>query len=134
MTTVTATIRRSLRLIRVLDAIDTPRAEDYQVGEDALNAMLARWEANGLALGWSAVSDPESTLPAPEEAHDAIAYNLALRLAPEFGLLPSPDIVETARDTLADLRRDRLVSAPLRQPSDLPRSHGYWNITTDEPV
>jgi len=55
--------------------------------------MCNRWEANGLALGWVNVTAPDGTMPSPTEAEEAIAYNLALRLAPEYGVQPRQDVV-----------------------------------------
>lgn len=133
MTTVVGLISRSLRLLGVLDAGQAAEGDDYVTARDVLNAMLARWEANGLALGWSdaLVADADVTLPA--EAVEAVAYNLACKLAPEYGVPVREDVVTDARDGLAALRRDRLVEMPLTSCSDLP-SAGHWNIYTDEPV
>jgi hypothetical protein len=134
MSTVLQIISRSLRLIAVIDARTTPAAEESADALVALNAMVTRWEANGLALGWANADSTNDTLAAPLEAEDAIAFNLALKLAPEYGVTPSPRVEMDARESLAALRRDRLVAAPLTIASDLPSSHGYWNITTDEPA
>lgn len=132
MTTVTQIVSRSLRLLGVLDPAEAAEAEDMTTGMQVLNGMLARWEANGLALGWASVSSPSATIPLPAEAEEAVAYNLALKLAPEYKVEPSAWIVGDAREGLAALRRDCLVSRPLTIASDLPRSLGHWNITTDE--
>ncbi len=134
MATVLQLVSRSLRLLGVLDANMVPAAEDMATAITALNAMMARWEANGLAVGWAAVDSAVDTLPVPAEAEEAVAYNLACKLASEYGVQPRQDVVTEARDGLAALRRDRIVSAPITVCSDLPRSHGNWNIYTDEPV
>lgn len=134
MTTATQTISRSLRLLGVLDPVTPASAEDIATALPVLNALVTRWEANGLALGWANVSSASATLPIPPEADEAVAYNLACRLAPEYGVSVVPEVMTYARDELACLRRDRLVSAPLTVRSDLPSSHSWWNITTDEPA
>lgn len=136
MTLVSVIINRSLRLLGVLDVAESPSAVDEQTAISVLNALVTRWEANGLALGWANVSAPDDTLPAPDEAHEALAYNLALKLAPEYGKTSNLQIIgQQASDSLAELRRDRLTEMPLVQTSDLPRGrYGLWNITTDEPV
>jgi hypothetical protein len=135
MALVSTVVNRALRLLKAIDAASATPALDHQTAVVALNAMVARWEANGLAMGWAPVSAPDGTLPAPEEAEEALAYNLAVALGPEY---PEPsswgEIKERARISLAELRRDRLTEMPLRQCSDLPPSRGAWNITTDEPA
>lgn len=107
-------VARSLRLIQVIDARQPVKAADMATAIAALNGMLRRWEANTLALGWSQVENPSDELPLPDEATDAVAYNLALRLAPEYGVQPLPDVRLTAKDTLADLLRDQAVATPIQ--------------------
>jgi hypothetical protein len=132
---VSAAINRALRLLGVLDVAESPAAEDSQTAIQALNSMVQRWEANGLAVGWANVSAPDDTLPVPDEAQEAVIYNLAVRIAPEYGMPSQMQyIASEAARMLSELRRDRLVEMPLVQCSDLPKGlFGQWNITTDEP-
>jgi hypothetical protein len=121
-------LRDALGYLRVQDA-DAPVQEvDARDGLRALNMMVRRWEANGLALGWSDVAAPEDALPLPAEAEEAVGYNLAVRLASRYGVDVSPDIAVMARDGLSALRRDRMVAAPLSP--DAGECGGY-NIRTD---
>lgn len=113
MTTVQDIVSRALRLLRVLDVNAAPKAVDMQTGIVALNAMLRRWEANGLALGWSDVDNAADVLPLPAEAEEAVAYNLAARLRPEYGASLDPDTLAIAAEGMALLRRDRIVAAPI---------------------
>lgn len=131
MVTVQDIVSRALRLLRVLDANAAPKAQDMADGMAALNAMMQRWEADGVALGWSAVDNPADTIPAPVEAEEAISYNLAVRLRPEYGATLDPDVVGIANAGLLALRRDVLTAAPLRLAARTPRA-GYYNIYTDE--
>ncbi|NJB80295.1 packaged DNA stabilization gp4 family protein [Xanthomonas arboricola] len=131
MTTVAQIVARSLRLLRVVDSNEAPEAEDFETARIALNGMMQRWEANGLALGWQSVQTPAEVLPAPPEAEQAIAYNLALMLRPEYGASLEADVIQTANDGLAELRRDMLVANPLVLRQRLPRC-GRYNIYTDE--
>lgn len=128
MTTVAKIIARALRLNRVLDATEAPEAEDAQIAMEALNAMARRWEANGMALGWNDVASLTETLPAPQEAEEAIAYNLAIAISAEFGAELRPDIIAKAQEGIDALRRDRLVANPLK----LSRPARRYNMRTDE--
>lgn len=134
MALVSQIVNRALRLLEVIDANQATPARDSQTAMEALNGMVTRWEANGLALGWSNVSAVDATLPLPEEALEAVTFNLAVRLAPEYPLPAAlPGIVDLAKHLLSELRRDRLTEMPLRQNSDLPASErgGRYNIYTD---
>lgn len=121
------TIARALRLLRVVDARQALSASDLSTGIVALNAMMQRWEADTLALGWSPVSSPDDALPVPQEAEEAVAYNLAVRLRPEYGATLEPDVVQMARDGLDALLRDQIRSTPLERA----RLGIHYNIRTD---
>ncbi len=130
MTTAANIVARALRLLRVVDANEAPEAEDFETARMALNAMVRRWEANGMALGWQDVQNPADPLPAPAEAEQAIAFNLALVLRAEYGVSLEPDVVQMATDGLAELRRDVLSANPLVLRQRLPGC-GRYNIRTD---
>ena len=114
-------INRALRLIKVLDAAEAAEGEDAATAIESLNAMATRWEASGLSLGWTNVSNPDDDLPAPDEAELALAFNLAILISAEYEATPSELVFNGADGFLRALRRDRLVNAPLMQrQSDLP--------------
>lgn len=113
MATVMEVVSRTLRILRVLPANSAPRPADMSDAIKALNAMMRRWEANGLGLGWSDVSNPSDDMPIPPEAEEAVAYNLALRLRGEYGVVLDRDTIALAQEGLSALRRDRKVANPL---------------------
>lgn len=132
MATVSKIVSRSLRLLKVLDANEVAEAEQAEQAIDALNAMCTRWEANGLSIGWANVSGPDDTMPSPDEAEEAIVFNLAVRIAGEYSPPSSfASVSEGARLFLAELRRDRLASAPLTLKTDLPARCGGYDMYTD---
>ena len=93
--------------------------------------MLTRWEANGLALGWANVDAVDDTMPSPAEAEEAIVYNLACKLAPEYAIPAAmPAIADMARTALMELRRDRITEMPLTLDCSLPRMQ-YFDIYND---
>jgi len=130
MTTAATIVSRALRLLRVVDSNEAPEAEDFETARQALNGMLRRWEANGLALGWQDVDNPADELSIPAEAEQAVAFNLAMMLRAEYGVSLDADVIEFAQEGLAELRRDVLVANPLVLRQRLPRC-GRYNIYTD---
>lgn len=120
MTTVAKLVTRALRMIQVVDPMQSVKPQDMAGGIETLNAMLARWEANGLALGWSAVDSPSQEAPIPAEADTAVASNLAIELSPEYGTEPSPWLVTMAADGKNALLRDQMVATPIRPILDVP--------------
>lgn len=132
MTTVSATVARALRLLRVIDAEDgVPESYQYIICQEALNAMMARWEAYGISLGWAPVSSPDDVLPVPIEAEAAIAYNLAVAVQPEFGAALEPSVLRMAERGYSDVTRDILASSHDRLSYDLPcaESDGYYSAS-----
>lgn len=106
-------VRDALGHLRVIDANAPVKPIDMRDAIRALNLMVRRWEADGLALGWSDVSEPTDVLPLPPEAEEAVGYNLALRLRARYGVQIDPDIVALADAGLSALQRDRIVEMPL---------------------
>lgn len=107
-------IARSLRLIQVVDARQPVTAADMATGILALNGMMRRIEADGTALGWHPVANPSDELPLPPEAEQAIAFNLAVLLAPEYGVDVSPVVASAAVQGMNDLLRDQAVATPIQ--------------------
>ena len=130
MSTVEKTVARTLRILRVIDARQPVKPGDMSTAIDALNGMMTRWEANTLSLGWSNVTNPSDEMPVPEVALDAIAYNLAMRLRPEYGTTLDPDTIEMARRGLADLQRDQKRATPLERG----RGGGVYDTYTDSHI
>ena len=125
MTTVAKLVARSLRLIQVIDPSQDVRDRDMGTAIEALNAMLQRWEADLLSLGWSPVSSPEDTLPLPVEAEQAVAYCLAVVLAPEYGVTPLPAVTQLANSGMNDLLRDQMVATPIMPILDCPMPQNW---------
>ena len=125
---------RALRLLSVIDPTETVDAQQSENAIFAMNAMCRRWEANGMAMGWNDVANPSDDIPSPPESEECLAYNLAVRLAPEYGIQPSAAIVALAAGSLKTMQRDRMQEMPLRQTLDVPDSFsgGRYNTITDQ--
>lgn len=111
MTKVADILRDAFGHLRVLDANEAVEAEDAASGIRALNLMMARWKANGLAPTWTDVASPADTLSMPAESIGAIGYSLAIRLQAQYGAVLDESLLKAAQQGIADLWRDRLTSA-----------------------
>lgn len=127
MSTVARVVRSALMQLGVLDAEEAPKAVHMVDAMEAMNQMMARWEANGLSLGWSAVTTPTQDMPVPFEAEEAVIYNLAVRLRPAYNATLHPDVMQLAEMSLSALRRDVKVASPLR----FERGGGVYDVYTD---
>lgn len=114
MATANQIISRSLRLLGVLDAGEALDANDAQDALETLNAMLAEWHEAGIGLPDYSLSSITDELATDAADRDAIAYELALRLAPEYAVQISPEIASAGRLSMLRLRsRYMAVSHPV---------------------
>lgn len=113
MTTVADFVKDALVLLKVTPAAQPVKAHDMATGLRTLNRLMARNEANAIALGWAPVTSPGDDLPLPAEAEEPILYALAVRLAPFWGVAVSLDIARGAWNGESDLARDQAVATPV---------------------
>ena len=113
MATVEDVLRDALGHLGVIDAGEAIEADDARDGIYALNNMMRRWEASGIALGWSDVTAVSEEVPLPPEALETVGANLAVRLRSKYQVAIAPDVMQMATDGLALLRRDVRIASPV---------------------
>lgn len=125
MSKVGEVIRDALLLLRVVDADEAPEADDSKDAIRALNLMMASFEAEGVSVGWSNVASPDDDMPCPPENEEGIAYLLATRLRPRYGVALDADVVQGAQAGMAAMRA-QVASADYTRVSypDLPAGQG----------
>lgn len=129
MATVAKVVGRALRLIQVIDARQPVKASDMETAIEALNAMIRRWEADGISLGWMPNDNPSEEVLVPDEAVQAVAANLAIVLAPEYGVSVSAVVAQMAAAGMNDLMRDQAIATPIRPILSVPESSNYRSNT-----
>lgn len=101
-------IQRALRLIGVAQSGE---ALESDVAADALsvfNDLLAEWYGNIAITDYNATG-LTTTLTIDDGDKEALAYQLAIRLAPEYGQQISPDILAIAQQSMQRLRNRYFV-------------------------
>lgn len=122
-------IRRALRIAGVIASGETPQASDVQDALDTLNALLAEWHVAGIGVPDYSVETEASTMTADLADRDAIAYQLAFRMAPEYGFEPSPAQMVASDEAFARLRL-RYFQPGTSNFSELPTPQPAFNIVT----
>jgi hypothetical protein len=81
----------------------------------------------------SSFADLTTQYDFPPGYEEALKYNLALRLAPEWERPPNPVVVELARESKALVKRANIVPQELRYSADVPGMgrRGRYNIWAD---
>lgn len=87
MATPTQIVTRALRRLNVIPLGGTPSGEDVAEGTEALTAMINSWEAEGLS---------GDVLPLDARFEQGVVAMLAVRLAEEYGKVPSPLLMRDA--------------------------------------
>ena len=131
MATATKIIRRALRLIGAIDSSEALPAADAQDSLETLNAMLAEWHEAQIGLPDYSLSDIIDTLATDAADREAIACQLALRLAPEYGIAVSPAVSALAESAMGRLRL-RYFQPGTSDFSELPSPAVLFNIVTGD--
>ena len=122
-------VRRALRLIQVIDPLQSVKDADMATGIESLNAMMQGIESDGVAVGWSPVANPSDDLPLPDEEFQGMAANLAIVMAPEYGVSPMPEVQAMALRGMEGLLRRVAVANPIQPILAIPRPTGFTGAT-----
>lgn len=130
--TVNDILTQSLREIRVIRAMQTMSPDQLQDGIKYLNQMMADWQEDGIEVGWYPVTAGGDVLRIDAKDEAAVMYNLAVKIAGQYGAPLQPSTTAEAGRTFRRLEKStvRLVEADL---SHIPSGgHRRYNIATDE--
>lgn len=82
-------------------------AKEIEDGAAILDAMMLAWDSEGLHLSWpgsnSTPVDPDADTNTPANANRAIRTNLAIELAPSYGVTVSNATIRNAAQSKAAL-------------------------------
>jgi len=107
MTTALDLVTQAMKSIGVLEQGETPSGAEGVDGLAALNQMLSSWIHDGIDLEYENVALSD-TMTYADDHMGPFRYNLAVRLAPEFGVMPSPLVMGMANDGYLQLQREYL--------------------------
>ena len=94
MATATEISTRALRRIGAIDALQSPSSADIQTATEALNAMIASWEADGLS---------GDVLPLDSRFEQGVVAMLAVRICEEYGKSPGAVLLRDAKQGQAQI-------------------------------
>lgn len=91
-------IYRALRIAGVIASGETPQASDVSDALDTLNALLAEWHEAQVGIPDYSLGSEFVTMTTDVADRDAMAYQLAFRMAPEYGFEPTPSQMQAASE------------------------------------
>ncbi|TQV80320.1 hypothetical protein [Denitrobaculum tricleocarpae] len=132
MTTARDTVQGALELLRVLDIEDGDmQAYQAEKGLKQFNDMMHGFVGAGADVGWADLALTDE-LPLPREHHEHVRYVLAVRLAPGYSALLTPEVAKQAQDSLkilqAAYRRVGTLRPDRALQNRLSRYSSGWNI------
>lgn len=97
---------------------------DFSMGTRFLNDFAAELFDLGVDFGYRPVAVSADPITSPSSVNLALKENLAIRLAPAFGMPVSLELKENARASLTRLKANFLRRPKARLPSTLPMGSG----------
>ena len=105
MTTARDLITQSLVSLAVLSGNEVPTAEEADSALVVMNQFFNSWRFEGIDLEWIDITLNDD-VPYPKDHIQPFRYNLAMALAPEYGVMPSPLVVAMAKQGYDQMQRE----------------------------
>ena len=119
-------IRRAMRLTGSLDANGTPSAEDMTDAIETLEVLFAEWRAADIMVPDAKVNGPDDELSIEPADREAVAYQLAIRLTPEYQSSMSAEAQLAMRESWTRLMH-RYFQPGRIDMRELPMDAGLWS-------
>lgn len=124
-------ISRALRLCRIVDAGEALNADEAQDALATLNAMLAEWYEAGIGLPQYTFDTLQTDLATDAGDSEAMAYQLAMRIAPEYDADLPALVIGMAESAMGRMRL-RYFQPGNTDLTELPSESVNFNITTGD--
>jgi len=129
MATAIEVAQRGLKRLLV-QADEAPlAASEYEDFYTGMNDFMSELEASGIVLGYTPVSAAADEVTVPDGAISAIATNVAVEVAPEYGATVSPSLARSASRGMNVLRKIARPRGRMQYPPNLPRGAGNFGET-----
>jgi len=122
METAESVINDALQELLVQASEQALQAVDFQTGRRYLNRMMTTTPFN--LLGFTTVTNPSDAITVPDGAIEGVVFNLAKRLLTTYDVALTPELLQSARDGLAEIRKIAVVVKPTSFPCTLPIGSG----------
>jgi hypothetical protein len=127
MATAAQVIKAALQKILV-QASEAPfEADDYQDAIFAMNLWMTDLQAQGIALGYTEVSNLSDEVTIPTGALRGLINNLAIEVSPDYGGVVSQELRMQAASGLDTMRQIGQLIPETAYPSTLPIGSGNYD-------
>jgi len=119
-------ITQSLEELGVLHVGETPSGDDVNDCFKRLNQMLQSWELSGIDLEFQTETSIDDDVPYPESHIGPFACNLAVRLAPAYGVSVSAELAAFAEIGYRQVQNHHLKMRNLKADVGLTHRMPNW--------
>jgi len=106
---------------------------DFATALRYLNRMMATFDAEGIALGYTQVTKASDPITIPMGAIEGLIFNLALRLTTSYDIPVAGTLAMNARESKAAMRNLSVFIQPTAFPCTLPIGSGNEYDNTFNP-
>lgn len=139
MATVAQVAKAALQRILVQASESALQPDEYQDFIFAMNNYMLALDAQGIHLGYTAVSDLADQVTVPVGALRGLIANMAIEVSPDYGGVVTDALVLQAREGMQAMRMLGQTIGATRMPSTLPIGSGNsdagygwtWNFYPD---
>tara|TARA_B100001250_G_C19814680_1_gene797679 strand:- start:5390 stop:5872 length:483 start_codon:yes stop_codon:yes gene_type:complete len=124
MATVAQVAKSSLQRILVQSSEAPLQPDEYEDYIFALNNYMNELNAQGVALGFTEVSDLGDDVTIPSGALRGVIANMAIEVAPDYGGQISEGLVKAAKEGMKTMRLIGQTMGSSKMPSTLPIGSG----------
>jgi len=117
-------IKSALQEILVQSSEQPVEGDEFQDAVLYLNRMMNEFDANGIALGFTEVSDPSDAITVPAGAINGMIFNLAIRMAQMYDEPVSSTLAIAASEGLKAMRHIGVTIEPSVYGGTLPIGSG----------
>jgi hypothetical protein len=125
-------IKRALQKILVQAPESPLEADEYRDCITEINLMMAELEAKNIDLGYTPIDSIGDDITVVDGVLSGIISNLAIRMAPDFGGVVSPELYKEARDGMTTMRLIGAAEFVTPFPATLPIGSGNEKWSYDE--
>lgn len=124
MATAAQVIKASLQRILVQGSEAELQPDEFQDAIFALNNLMLAYDAEGITLGYTEISDLGDQVTVPAGALRGLIANLAIEIAPDYNGTISQGLVTAATQGLASMRKLGVGIPVMSLPCTLPIGSG----------
>lgn len=105
-------VNRALRIANIIAVGETARAEDSGEALSRLNDLLKEWRGSNIMVPDYDIATLPTAMSLDPADKDAVAYQLAMRMGPDYGWEPTQLQAKAADESFSRLRLRYWVSLP----------------------